>query len=96
MVQERDGHAAAQQQLASMQKQEQELLVQLKAADKRADDNAGTHKCKSSCVYASISAHFRVSPRWILTLARLCVRCMPTGVNARVHVRACVRVGPCM
>ena len=41
VVQARDGHAAAQQQLASTEQREKDLLVQLKAADKRADDNAG-------------------------------------------------------
>ena len=91
MAQARDGHAATQQQLASTQKREQELLVRLKAADKRADDNAGAHKCKSSCVYANISASLRVSTRWILTLERVCVRRMPTGVHTCVYVRACVR-----
>jgi predicted nucleic acid-binding Zn-ribbon protein len=51
----RDAHAATEQQLAAMHKQVQEMHGELKAAHKRADDNAGAASAAEAQLLSKIA-----------------------------------------
>jgi predicted nucleic acid-binding Zn-ribbon protein len=51
----RDAHAATEQQLAAMHKQVQEMQGELKAAHKRADDNAGAASAAEAQLLSKIA-----------------------------------------